>query len=70
MLAGAQTGGAETFFVTLVTAFAGAGVEQRAVIRRNPERAALLRSAGVPVQEAAFAKWLDLRTRATLRREV
>ena len=70
MLAGAPTGGAETFFVTLVTAFAGAGVEQRAVIRRNPERAALLRSAGVPVQEAAFAKWLDLRTRATLRREV
>lgn len=70
MLAGAPSGGAETFFVTLVSAFAGAGVEQRAVIRRNPARAGLLRAAGVTVHEAAYGKWLDLGTRATLRREV
>ena len=70
MLAGAATGGAETFFVTLVTAFAAAGVEQRAVIRRHHERAAQLRAAGVPVRDAAFAKWLDLKTNQTLRREV
>lgn len=70
MLAGAPSGGAETFFVSLVTAFAGAGVEQRAVIRRNPERAALLRAADVPVREVAYAGWLDFATRAALRREV
>lgn len=70
MLAGAPSGGAETFFVSLVTAFVGAGVEQRAVIRRNPARADLLREAGVPVREVAYAGWLDLATRAALRREV
>ncbi|MEQ8815596.1 MAG: glycosyltransferase [Thalassobaculum sp.] len=70
MLAGAATGGAETFFVTLVTAFAGAGIEQRVVIRRNPVRAGLLRDAGVPVREAAYGRWLDLGTRLALRQEV
>lgn len=70
MLAGAPSGGAETFFVSLVTAFAGAGVEQRAVIRGNPTRAALLRDGGVPVREVAYAGWLDFATRAALRREV
>lgn len=70
MLAGAPSGGAETFFVTLVSAFAGAGVEQRAVIRRNPTRAALLREAGVPVREAGYGRWLDFATGAALRDEV
>jgi len=70
MLAGAPSGGAETFFVSLVTAFATAGVEQRAVIRRNPTRAALLRDSGVPVREVAYARWLDLGTRLALRQEV
>lgn len=70
MLAGAPSGGAETFFVTLVAAFAGAGLEQRAVIRRNPVRAGLLRDAGVPVREVAYGRWLDLGTRLALREEV
>jgi glycosyltransferase involved in cell wall biosynthesis len=69
-LAGAPTGGAETFFVSLVTAFAAAGIEQRTVIRRNPKRAAILRDSGVPVREAAFARWFDFGTRSVLRREV
>ncbi|HEY9568154.1 MAG TPA: glycosyltransferase, partial [Thalassobaculum sp.] len=70
MLAGAASGGAETFFVSLAAAFAGFDVEQRAVIRRNPTRAALLRDAGVPVREVAYAGWFDFATRLALRREV
>lgn len=70
MLAGSPGGGAETFFISLATALAGAGVEQHAVIRHHATRAALLRQAGIPVREVAFAKWLDLGTRTALRREV
>jgi glycosyltransferase involved in cell wall biosynthesis len=70
-LAGGPSGGAETFFVSLVTAFLGSGgIEPRAVIRRHPGRAALLRNAGVPVREARFGRWIDFETPAVLRREV
>jgi glycosyltransferase involved in cell wall biosynthesis len=70
VMAGAVHGGAQTFFVDLVTALHESGFEQRAVIRRNAERAAILRSAGIEVTELGFGGWFDLMTKPALRREI
>jgi glycosyltransferase involved in cell wall biosynthesis len=67
-MAGAKHGGAEAFFERLVRAFARAGVEQRAAIRAEPERAARLRSGGVETIELRYGGWLDRRTRPALAR--
>ena len=75
-LSGAPQGGAETFFVSLATAFERARAQghvdlaQRAVIRDNAPRAAALRAAGVDTRELGFGGRLDLATRRGLRREV
>ena len=69
IMAGASRGGAETFFVSLATALARAGLDQRAVIRSNPQRAAALDLAGVPTAQAPFGGHLDLATGRILRRE-
>src|SRR5262245_63892732 len=65
-MAGAKHGGAETFFERLVLAFHRAGVELRAAIRAEPERAGRLRGAGIDVRELKFGGWLDFRTRPAL----
>ncbi len=76
LLSGAPQGGAETFFVSLATAFeraraAGtADLAQRALIRRNPARAEALRAGGVEVRELGFGGALDLATRHGLKREL
>ena len=76
LLSGAPQGGAETFFVSLATAFeraraAGtADLSQRALIRRNAARADALRAGGVEVRELGFGGSLDLATRRGLKREV
>jgi hypothetical protein len=69
-MAGAQYGGAETFFLRLVLALQRAGETQRVLIRRNPGRAERLRAAGVAVSELAFGGALDLATRLAFRREI
>jgi glycosyltransferase involved in cell wall biosynthesis len=69
-MAGAQYGGAETFFLRLVLALQRAGETQRVLIRRNPGRAERLRAAGVAVGELAFGGALDLATRLAFRREI
>lgn len=69
-MAGAEHGGAEGFFERLALALAGAGIEQRVLIRRNGERAARLRAGGVEVTELPFGGALDLRTRFGFAREV
>jgi glycosyltransferase involved in cell wall biosynthesis len=62
-MAGADAGGAEAFFERLVVALGRAGLEQRVLIRRNAERAARLRAAGMEVDELGFRGPLDLLTR-------
>jgi glycosyltransferase involved in cell wall biosynthesis len=69
-IAGAEHGGAETFFLRLTAALHRAGVPQRVLIRRNPSRAQSLREAGVAVTELAFGGLLDLTTRLGFRREI
>ena len=63
LLGTAGEGGAETYFVDLVTALARAGVRQAAAVRRHPTREAALTAAGVPVEVFGFAGPLDLITR-------
>ncbi|RMD60599.1 MAG: glycosyltransferase [Alphaproteobacteria bacterium] len=70
VMAGGAHGGAETFFVDLVCALHRAGLPQRAVIRRNPERSEILRDAGVDVVERRFGGRLDVFTRPGLRRDI
>jgi glycosyltransferase involved in cell wall biosynthesis len=69
-MAGAQHGGAETFFLRLAVALHRAGEPQRVLIRRDPARAQTLRAAGVAVAELAFGGVFDLSTRLAFRREI
>jgi glycosyltransferase involved in cell wall biosynthesis len=70
VMAGAAHGGAETQFQNLVLALHRAGLDQRAVIRHDPARAAALRAGGVEPLELAFGSWTDLATVPALKREV
>ncbi|MBO0735030.1 MAG: glycosyltransferase, partial [Alphaproteobacteria bacterium] len=69
-IAGAQHGGAETFFLRLAEALHRAGEPQRVLIRRNPVRARTLRASGIAVAELAFGGAFDLVTRRGFRREI
>ena len=69
-MAGAEVGGAETYYVDMVTALARAGLPQTAVIRTEPRRAAQLRQAGVETIELSFGGLLDFSTRGALRRHL
>ncbi len=68
VMAGSPTGGAELFFERLSAALARAGDDVLPVIRRNPDRAARLRSAGLTPVELRFGGPLDLTTRPRLAR--
>lgn len=69
-IAGTAHGGAENFFTRLTVALQRAGEPQRALIRRNPNRAQSLRAAGVPVAELAFGSVFDLTSRLAFAREI
>jgi glycosyltransferase involved in cell wall biosynthesis len=69
-MAGARHGGAEAFFMRLALGLASAGEAQHLLIRHNPERAALLRQAGIPTGELRFGGLLDVSTRPAFRRAV
>ena len=59
----AREGGAETYFVDLVTALRRAGVAEAAAIRAHSGREAALRGEGVAVEAFGFGGPLDLLTR-------
>lgn len=63
LLGTAGDGGAETYFVDLVTALRRAGVTEAAAIRRHPGREAALKAAGVPVKVLGFGGPLDILTK-------
>ena len=68
VMAGAAHGGAEAFFDRLVPALGRAGIAQCAVIRRNEERASLLRAHGIDSVEPPFGGFFDFATGHGLRR--
>ena len=70
VMAGAEFGGAEVFFIRLVIALHKAGLEQRVVIRRHPARAKALREAGIEPIELTFDSWMDFRTSSALKKEI
>jgi glycosyltransferase involved in cell wall biosynthesis len=66
IIAGAQTGGAETFAQDAITALAAQGVEQRIVMRPHPLPLARFAEAGIPVEPLQFSRidrWLGARRR-------
>ena len=63
LLGTAGDGGAETYFVDLVTALKRAGVSEAAAIRAHAAREAALKAAGVPVKVLSFGGPLDILTR-------
>jgi glycosyltransferase involved in cell wall biosynthesis len=66
LLGTAGDGGAETYFVDLVTALRRAGVAEAAAVRAHPGREAALRAAGVPVRTLRFGGPLDVLTRPAI----
>ena len=65
-LGSAVNGGAEAYFVSLVGAFARAGIAQHAAIRAHPGREASLAAFGVPTRVLPFAKTLDFTTKPAI----
>jgi glycosyltransferase involved in cell wall biosynthesis len=70
VMAGAEFGGAEEFFMRLTPALARAGVDQRVVIRKHDGRAERLRHAGIEPVELAFGGFLDISTTRKLVAEI
>ena len=67
LMAGAEHGGAEEFFVRLALAFERANVNQRVVIRGYSSRQAQLVDGGVRTDTLSFRRWFDVRTSIGLR---
>ena len=70
VMAGAERGGAERFFVALTAALARAGVTQHAVLRDQPDRLAALDAAGVPCDTLPFGGPFDWRSGPALGRRI
>ena len=68
VMAGASVGGAETFFVSLTTALARAGLLVRSVLKPNALRERALKEAGIAYDTAPFRTPFDFSTRGVLRR--
>lgn len=66
LLGTAGDGGAETYFVDLVTALARAGVPQAVALRRHAGRKTALAAAGVPFRTFGFGGPLDILTRTAV----
>jgi glycosyltransferase involved in cell wall biosynthesis len=63
LLGTAGDGGAETYFVDLLTALARAGVAEAAAIRAHAGRESALKAAGAPVEVLRFGGPLDILTK-------
>lgn len=70
VMAGAEFGGAEAFFVRLCIGLHRAGLDQKVIIRENPARAGLLRDAGIEPVQLAFGGRFDFSTPRALKREL
>ena len=70
VIAGANHGGAEAFFVRLCAALGRAGVDQRALVRRGRPWAKEITASGVPVVELPFGGVFDVTTRRRLNRQI
>lgn len=69
VMAGAKVGGAEAFYMRLVSALQAAGTKQEAIIRKHAERRKVFETAGVPVTELSFGGKFDLFTKKDLKKK-
>ena len=70
VMAGAHHGGAEEFFLRLVSALARAGVDEHVITRRDQNRSIALRQAGLNPIELPFGGIPDFITRPRLKKEI
>lgn len=69
-IGGGGRGGAELQFTRLALALGRAGLEQRLLVRPDPERTAALRAGGIAPVELPFGGFFDFRTGPAVRREI
>ena len=69
-MAGAHHGGAEEFFLRLVSALARAGIDEHVITRRDQSRSMALRKVGLNPVELPFVGIPDLVTRPRLKKEI
>ena len=69
-MAGAESGGAEKFFMRLALGLNEYGIEQRFVIRPDTQREEVLKGVGLSCRTASYGSPFDLSTRRVLRREI
>lgn len=70
VMAGADKGGAETFFTRLAPALSRAGLTQEVVIRRNTDRASELQAQGIEPMQLGFGGMLDCISGHRLKRAI
>jgi glycosyltransferase involved in cell wall biosynthesis len=70
VMAGAHHGGAEAFFLRLTSALFRAGIEEHVIMRRDQDRSAALRQAGLEPVELPFGGIPDVVTRPRVKKEI
>ena len=70
VMAGAHHGGAEEYFLRLVSALARAGIDEHVITRRDQNRSFALRRVGLNPVELPFGGVPDLMTRPRLKKEI
>ncbi|MBK17232.1 MAG: glycosyl transferase [Rhodospirillaceae bacterium] len=70
LMAGAESGGAETFFGRLVVALQKTNIDQRVITRYAQDRQSLLNKASVEYATASFGGLADWKTHHKIRREI
>ena len=70
VMAGAHQGGAEAFFLRLVSALSRAGIDEHVIMRRDKNRSNALRLVGLNPVELPFGGIPDLTTRPRLKKEI
>ncbi len=68
IMAGAEFGGAEAFFVRLALGLHRGGLDQKLVIRTDARRAQALRAGGLDPVQLEFGGFFDFVTRFALKR--
>jgi len=69
LMAGAEAGGAETFFGRLVVALQRTEIDQRLVIRPASDRETMLNENSIEFSTAPFGSWFDFKTPQKLKHE-
>jgi glycosyltransferase involved in cell wall biosynthesis len=70
LMAGAEAGGAETFFGRLVVGLQKTKIDQKLIIRPASARESVLKEKSVEFSTAPFGGWLDFKTPRILKQEI